>query len=140
MLAVVLGMTTILFNKFTMIRDMGNSLSAFYSAYSGLEKTLYFDRKQFPNNAQRGLCSICNTCPTNDCQNCVVAPLANNGCNTSICNNCQVTYTSTFDGRDYVVDAKVTENLSNPSLFDLYINSKGFYEDTMRVVEHRSTQ
>lgn len=140
MLAIVLSISTILFNEIKIISNVGNSISSFNSAESGIEKTLYFDRKQIPNGASRGFCNICNVCALSDCQNCSATPLALNGCSLTVCNNCEVSYNSTFDGRNYKVNAKVTPNQTNPNISDFYINSLGFYKETTRIVENTSTK
>lgn len=142
MLAIVLSTTTILFNEIKIIRDIGDSLSSFNSASSGIEKTLYFDRKQIPTGASRGFCNICNVCTSNDCSNCTVTSLAtdgSNGCNVTSCTNCEVTYNSSFDGRNYSVDAKVTPDPLNSNISNLNIVSNGFYNNTTRVATHTST-
>jgi len=140
MIAIVLSLTTVIFNKVKIISNMGSSLSSFYAAHAGIEKTLYFDQKQIPMGATRGFCNICNFCNSNDCSNCVATSLVAGGCNINSCNNCEITYESTFDNRIYKIDATITPNVSNPMTFDLYINSKGFYKDTTRTVEFRATQ
>ena len=57
-LAVVLSITTLLYQEIKMIRNIGNSVVAFYAADSGVEKVLYYDRKVIPEGAKRGLCSM----------------------------------------------------------------------------------
>lgn len=64
--AIVLAITTLLYNEIKMIRNIGNSVVAFYAADSGIEKVLYYDRKVHPlvgegENAvqvSRGLCAM----------------------------------------------------------------------------------
>jgi hypothetical protein len=46
--AIVLAITTLLYNEIKMIRNIGNSVVAFYAADSGIEKVLYYDRKVIP--------------------------------------------------------------------------------------------
>lgn len=138
MLAIVLSTTTILFNEIKVISNIGNSVSSFNAANSGIEKTLYFDRKQIPNGANRGLCNICNACSSNDCTGCTVTPLATDGCNATSCTNCEVTYNSSFDSRNYSVGAKVTPNPLNPNIYNLNIISNGFYKNTTRVATYAS--
>ncbi len=41
MLAIVLGVSTVLYHQMNLTASIGNSLSAFYAAESGIEKTLY---------------------------------------------------------------------------------------------------
>jgi len=130
MLAAILGISTILFNKIKTVGNIGSSVSAFNAANAGVEKTLYFDRKQIPVGATRGFCNICNVC--NDCQDCLSSPLAAGGCDVTSCANCQVTYNSAFDNRTYNVDAKVTPNPQNPTVTDIFIGVKGFYNNVVR--------
>lgn len=139
MLAIVLSMTTILFNKVNIISNMGSSTSALNSALSGVEKTLYFDRKQIPIGSSRGFCNICDACDLTDCNNCQATALSAGGCDATTCTNCRVNYNSTFDDRIYYVDATVTPNSSDPLIFDMLINSKGFYRDIMRTVEFKES-
>ena len=147
MLAVILSVSAILFNKIKIIGDLRDSVSSFNATYSGFEKTLYFDRKQIPGGGNRGLCNICNICPTdqNDplgdfgahCNNCTptdLDPTTLNGCDLQNCINCELTYTTVFDGRTYNVDAKATPNALSPLLSDLYVSSQGFYRNTTRTM------
>ena len=131
MLAVVLSLSSILFNQIKMIANVGNSISSLYAAESGIERTLYLDKKQLPIGASRGLCNICNTCSGNRCQECTLASLAlegNNGCNIQNCTNCSVTYTLEFDDRTYSVNAKIQNNA-------LSVFSKGVYRQESRSVQ-----
>ncbi len=70
-LGVVLSVSTILYSEIKVIRNIGNSVVAFYSADSGIEKILYYDRQikaqtgteadgTTPIYAKRGLCSLCD--------------------------------------------------------------------------------
>ena len=130
-LAVVLSLTTILFNEIKIISNIGNSVQALYVAQSGIEKTLYYDRTQIPKKANRGLCNLCNACDAADCTSCLASALAVNGCSVTSCTNCEITYTSTFDDKTYVIDAKVVT--SGTSIFT--INAKGTYKDATRVLD-----
>ena len=140
MLAMVLSMTTILFNEIKVIFNIGSSVSSFNSAVSGIEKTVYFDEKQIPNGATRGLCNICNSCSSSDCTSCVLTPIAANGCSIFNCTNCQITYNSSFNGRNYSVDAKVTPDPLNANIYNLNIISSGFYKNTTRIVNYLSSK
>ncbi len=134
MFAVVLGLITSLFSQIKIVNNAGNSVSSFYSADSGVEKTLYLDRSS-PQSGQPGIaagfCGICQTCQntTNDCSNCTLVELSIGGCNPFQCNNCRLTYSSVFDGRRFDVDATVTQQLTNTVLI---INSRGLYLDATR--------
>jgi len=134
MLAIVLGISIILFNEIKTSSTTGISVSSFYAAESGGEKTLYFDRHQVPSGANRGLCNICNACSATDCMSCTLTNLATNGtngCDVKKCFNCEATYTSTFDTRSYSVDAKVTTPSRGNTSF-LNIISKGSYKNVIR--------
>lgn len=48
--AVVLGISTILVNEIKVISNIGNYVSVFYAADTGVEKTLYFNRKHSPSD------------------------------------------------------------------------------------------
>ena len=126
MLAIILSISTILFNQTKIISNVGSSLSSFYAADSGLEKTYYLKK------VADSFCNICAVC--SDCANCALTPLTANGCLISSCNNCKLTYSSTFDNRTYDIDAKITTNSSDPIISVLNINSKGDYKNTIRVI------
>ena len=128
MLAMILGSSTVLLSRIKALASTGNSMSSFYAAESGIEKTLYFDRKQIPghgkNQGNRGLCDICNSCT--NCSSCTYTPLSANGCDALTCTNCQVSYNSVFDDRTYNVIATAT-----PSLF-LSCSSDANYRNAKR--------
>ncbi len=136
-IAIVLSISTILFNEIKIIGDIGNSVSSFYAADTGIEKTLYFDRKQIPQGAARGFCNICTACNGSDCQNCA---LSGSDCGITTCTNCQLTYNSAFNGRTYSVSATVSPNVANPMLSDLIINSTGLYNGVTRQINSTTTQ
>ena len=139
MLSIVVSLSVILFSQIHIIGSIGNSVSSFYAADTGIEKTVYFDRKQIPQGATRGFCSICTTCSSTECTSCNATPLATNGCDAATCNNCEITYTSTYDNRTYSVDAKITPDNQDPSLSVFTVDSKGLYQDSTRAVELQLT-
>lgn len=112
-LAIVIGITVILISEIRLIREMGYSVSAFFAGDTGLEKTLYYDRKEIPQDANRGICNICNVCT--DCDSCSAVPgISPTGCDPSVCNDCTVSYSTIIDGdRNYDVKAKVTPDGSD---------------------------
>lgn len=66
-LAAVLAISTILYGEIKVIRNMGNSVVAFYAADSGVEKTLYYDRKiisDSSSSSQRGALTMNIFCPS----------------------------------------------------------------------------
>lgn len=134
MLVIVLSISTVLFKQIKVINSIGGSVSSFYASESGAEQTLYFDKKQIPSGATRGFCDLCNHCDSNDCQNCTVMPLAQDGCNIDTCNNCQITYDAYFDDTTYSVNAKIIPQASNPNMSVFDINALGHYKDSTRAV------
>jgi hypothetical protein len=137
MLAVVFSLIVILFSQIKIITNTGNSLSAFYAADAGLEKTFYLNRLS-PQVGQPGIaagfCGICETCEntTNDCLNCALEPLQANGCSNppfGVCDNCRITYGSVFDNRKFDVETTITTDASG---LIFIINSTGYYKDVKR--------
>ncbi len=133
-MTVVLSISTILFDEVRLISGIGNSVLSFYAVDTGIEKTLYFDRKAVEAPNVRGFCSICSSCndpsinPVNYCNNCTATPLAPGGCGPS-CNNCQLDYDSPFGDSVYTISATV------PSLDeDFNMDIKGVYKDVTRKV------
>ncbi len=139
MLAIILSISVILFSEIKIVSNLGNSVSALYSSESGLEKTLYLDRKQVPNGSSRGVCSICSTCSSGQgigyCNSCTATPLdGGSGCDPLNCVNCEVKYSSDFDNRNYTIDATIAPvPPAGSNLFS--ISSRGLYQDTTRVVQ-----
>lgn len=139
MLAIILSMSTVVFNRIKIFGNIGNSLSSFYAAHTGIEKTLYFDRKIIPLGSNRGLCNTCNACSGSDCTNCQATTLSVygvNGCDPNNCVECKVTYGSTFNNRNYNIETTVSQNQSNCQLSNVTINAKGFYRDASRAVDY----
>ncbi len=139
MLSIVLGFVTILYTQIKITTNVGNSVSAFYAADTGIEKTFHLDRFS-PQTGQPGVaagfCGICNTCQTttNDCTNCTLTPTKVNGCNAS-CANCKITYYSTFDGRRFDIETKISTVLGVSTFI---ISSRGTYLDVTRVSNFNS--
>ena len=133
-LAIVLSISTILYSEIKIIRNIGNSIVAFYAADSGIEKTLYYDRNKAPEGAKRGLCDICNYspgsangCPTDNadssinCNNCLSF---GSDCDPISCGDCEVSFDSFFDGKNYEVIISTTK-----------IDSKGNYKNVLRKIQ-----
>jgi Tfp pilus assembly protein PilX len=142
MLAIVLSASSILYSQVKIVSNIGNSVVSFFAAESGSEEVFYFDRKQISNGASRGFCSICTTCNLTGCTECTATSLADgevNGCDISSCNNCRVNYTSTIDGKPYLIDAKVSPSPQDPSLIILTVKVKGFYNGTARSIQTSNT-
>ena len=136
-LAVVLSISVILYSELKIIRNIGDSVVAFYSADSGVEKTLYYDRKILPEGmagSMRGICNICASCPAGECLDCTVP--ATEGCDPLTCENCEVTFNSDLSGgKTYKVTARVSQVSSSddpPLQFsELSINSVGSYNSVL---------
>jgi len=133
-LAAVLGVDTIIFNEVKIMSDSGNSVTALYAADTGIEKTLYFDRKQLPAGGTRGFCNTCNACSGSDCVNCILTTPPGGNCGLTTCTNCQLGYTTTFGGKQFTIFATVSPNVISPSKSDLTINSTGLYNNVQRQV------
>jgi len=143
-LAVVLSISVILYSEIKIIRNIGDSVVAFYAADSGVEKTLYYDRQVVPPGAtggKRGVCSMCDelnrTCPANDSNmitNCGCQSNTGENCGPENCENCTITFNTTLSTspqKTYSVTAVVSQELSpaNPAskFSKLSIYSTGSY-------------
>ncbi len=131
-LSIIFSVSIILYSEIKVIRNIGDSVVAFYVADSGVEKTLYYDRKVLPKDmrgSKRGICNICNSCP--DCDSCEVDPNAED-CNIETCENCTIIYESKLsNGKTYSVKAVVTQSASelddSVTFSNLKIFSTGSY-------------
>jgi len=140
-LAVVLSISTILYSELRIIRNMGNSVVAFFAADSGIEKFLYYDRKVIPTGAARGICNIYNICATAGCINCASTPLDTGGTGCTNCTNCHIDFTTIIDAdepKSYHVVADVSPG-SPPSQGECGMSqgvakSYGVYKDTARAI------
>ncbi len=145
-LAVVLSISTFLFSEINIIRNISDTVSAFNSSETGIEKTFYIDKKQIPPGGTRGFCSLCDSCSSSECVSCTTTDLDTtiaNGCSATSCTNCLITYTSTFDAdtanpKTYSVYAIVVPDTSSPGDYIFTIKSKGFYKQTSRAIEINS--
>jgi len=141
MLAIVLSISVILYSEVKIISNIGNSVSAFYSAQTGAEEVLYFDRKVIPNGGNRGICSICATCDSGDCMSCSASTSilegGGTGCDAQNCTNCQIKYNSSFNDRTYFINVIVTPD-NEPGVYIFNIKSKGGYKDSFRSLELNS--
>ena len=126
---IVLGVSVILLSELKMIRGIGGSVVAFYAADAGIEKTLYYDRKQIPENGTRGICYICDSCSPNDCQNCMTTGA---DCASETCTDCQITYSSQFGNKSFQIKSTVS------ILGDIF-QSFGAYSGVSRAVELSGT-
>jgi hypothetical protein len=143
-LAVVLSVSTILYSEIKVIKNISNSVAAFYAADSGIEKVLYYDKKVIPDEAERGFCSMCssgactaenNSDHSMDCLDCQLTVLNDDptGCDPDICNNCEISFNTDFDGRIYNIIAAVSPGADDSSILE--IKSKGFFGGTGRKID-----
>jgi len=150
--SIILSITTLLYQEIKMIRNIGNSVIAFYAADSGIEKVLYYDRKVIVEG-DRGLCTMI---PYNDITNLTACPaeidevygITDNGlfCNSPIktgvgcdsdCNDCTIIFTTNFSDNEkkYTVTATVMPDPEDETKTILKINSLGAYKNLTRKVE-----
>jgi len=130
-LAIVLGITVILLGEIKTIRGMGYSIKAFCAADTGLEKTLYYDRKVFDSLTQeRGICSICTNCP--DCASCSAVDVEDGGCDS--CTSCEVSYSNNLGGeKSFQIEATVSQGSLEGDIFQSF----GTYQTITRAIELR---
>ena len=121
-LATVFGASTILFKKIGMVKDIKDSMAVFYITNSGIEKTLYFDRKVLPE----GICNICDDCL--DCEDCTSS---GTDCGSS-CTDCTISYYTEFDGEKYEIEATVVQT---NGFLETTIKSSGSYKEATRAIE-----
>ncbi len=114
MLSIVLSISVILSSQIKMVSNMGNAVSSFYSAQTGVEEALYFNRKL------AGTCSVCTICESVGCDSCTYK-------SQGVTNGCEVEYTASFDERRYQVNMRLNAGI-------LRIISKGDYKDTSRSI------
>lgn len=153
-LAVVLSVSVLLYSEVKIIRNIGNSLSSFYAANSGVEKVLYYDKQVVPEGAVRGLCTMYLYNATNNSNACpkttdgvsgdssifcdpnagFEAPIAGSagGCDPDVCNDCQISFSTNFDNRTYTTTAQISPN-GDSSNFE--IESKGIFNEAMRQIK-----
>ncbi len=136
LLAVVLSTSIILYSEIKTIRNIGNSVGAFYVAASGVEKSLYYDRKG------GGFCNICTACPStggsDSALNCLCSPMpSGSDCNPNTCTNCHITYQTIFPDASKNYEVNI---ITLPEATILYgtINSKGVNKNVIRAIESRS--
>ncbi len=135
-LAVVSAISAILYSEIRIIRNIGNSVIAFYAADSGVEKTLYYDRKIMPAGGKRGVCFMCDpvnpSCPTDNADssiNCACSsPPAGGDCLPESCTDCQVKFSTDLNGKSYEITAIVSSNEN------FTIKSIGSYENVKRAI------
>jgi len=147
-LSVVLNISILLYSRVKVIRNIGNSVVAFYAADSGVEKILFYDRKQIPTGGKRGLCYMSdltnlNACPSSctpalgdcvesHCYDPIYTELSPDGCNILTCENCFLSFSSFFDNKSYDAEISVTKS---GTLFTANIDSKGNFGNVARKIQ-----
>ena len=137
-LAIVINISALLYGQVKIIRNIGNSVVAFYAADSGVEKILYYDRKQIPVDGTRGLCNmrdICSDCtPGLNCveSNCYNFSISGIDCDPLTCGNCVISFDSFFDDKSYNAKISITPD---GELSATRIDSKGNYKDVSRKIQ-----
>ena len=146
MLAIVLSIGILLYSQIKILRNIGDSVVAFYAADSGVEKVLYYDRRQIPvGGTGRGLCYMfdidnpaqCSDCTpgTNgDCveSNCYNYSLTGPDCDPLTCSDCNITFSSEMNpGEHYNLDIVVKQQCK---ISTGTINSYGIYEEVSRAI------
>lgn len=129
-LAMVLGITSILVGEIGITKGLGDSLSAFYAADTGIEKVLYYDRKEVPTGGSRGLCNICASC-ADDVEDCADCDCDDGGgpCDIVTCANpCTCTFNTIFGERSFEINSDIGAD-------GTIINSTGGYKETKRTIK-----
>jgi len=139
-LAVVLSISIILYREIKIIRNIGNSVVSFYAADSGIEKTLYYDRKEKPLNVKSGVCAMCATenptCPSSYSADQSVACICDLptgiDCDPLSCESCDISfYTNLNDDAIYYVTVNVS---AEGTVSNLVINSAGNFKKVKRAI------
>ncbi len=158
LLAIVLGISTILYSEIKIIRNMSYSVSAYYAAESGVEKVLYYDR-QVTYNGTRGLCYMCDKSDLGGVQPngpscretgnadtslyCSPCDLSKNDdapvgtiCDAAHCSDCKISFYTVMDNdaqrQYYLKEASVTPN---GNLTDFFVKATGTYKNINRAIE-----
>jgi len=129
LIAIGLGVSLIIVSQMKMMKGMGDSVVAFYAADTGIDKTIFYDNKVIPFGGTRGLCYMRNPIICPDCDwTCSGCGWSGADCNDTTCTDCTLIYESTFNGKEYRVEAKVTGVVTT-------IKSTGSYKGIKRAIE-----
>jgi len=134
MIAVVVSLSILLYGQIKILGNTSNAVSAFYLADGGIEKTLYYDRKEMVGEI-RGMCNICTetdgvkVCP--DCI-CDLEPTGTD-CEPDSCTDCNIKFTTPIEDSEkyYSLDITVNQQCKASSGS---MNSYGFYENLSRAI------
>lgn len=127
-LSIILGITIILLSEIKIMRNIGYSVVSFYVADTGLEKTLFYDRKKVPENGHRGICDICDSCT--DCANCTKTGEPDN-CSPTNCIDCVISYSTAIDEEH----SKIFNAITSISPARDTFQSFGIYKGVSRAIE-----
>lgn len=127
LMVISFGISSILISEIRILRSMGHSVIAFYAAETGIEKTLYLDNHQIPEEGERGLCNICNL--PDEWESCQVS---GTDCDILTCTNCTCTFYDEINGQRHDVEASVTTEGEESVTI---IKSVGTYEQTKRAIQ-----
>ena len=154
-LSVEFSIGAILYSELKIMRNMGNSVQAFFAADSGVEKVLYYDRKVLPNSEEGPVRGICYMCSILNPDACAQDPGGNSGdksvycnsclevgagCDPVLCNDCQITFQTELDeAKHYEIIANIgPDPLLSSGSNDLFlkIDSTGYYKnDVLRAIQ-----
>ena len=131
LLIIGLGVNYLVASEIKVMRNMNNSVVAFYAAETGIEKTLYLDNMVIPPGGSRGLCYICNSSNSTEWDS-GTCTTSGTDCNLISCGNCRVVFEQTISGKKHRVEAQVTTVGGNVSTT---IKSVGTYKTTRRAIQ-----
>lgn len=160
-LGVVVSLSALLYSQTKIIRNISNSIVAFYASESGIEKVLFYDRQVLDiptvdpcttdedcgtgqvcdmennvcvNRLGRGLCYMTTSCqdglpgrdPSIFCKTISNTPGSVGGCDINDCDDCKITFSTTFGGKNYDVEAETNSSYYSD------IKSEGEYNGVKR--------
>lgn len=138
-IAVVVSVSAILYSEIKIIRNVGYSVVSFYAADSGIEKALYYDRKEKPEGANRGLCNICNNvCPQSpsDPSLACICPVdwqTGSDCDPMTCSDCTIKFSTDMDSlKTYDINAVVSQQCK---LSAGTMSSSGIFQRVARAIQ-----
>jgi hypothetical protein len=154
-LAVVISISTLLYSEIKVLRNVGNSVVGLYSADSGIEKVLYYDRQVVPTGAVRGLCSMflsnaCNSGSSGDpsihCNSSILMPTRltrtdDLGCAPANCDDCTVSFNTTLDSgssllpNDDTLYSTTARVYAEGDINKFEISSKGDFSGASRQIQ-----
>lgn len=127
LLVIGFGTNYLLVSEIKVMRNMSYSVIAFYTAETGIEKTLYLDNTKIPTGGSRGLCNICNV--SGEWDGCSTS---GSDCGLTTCTNCTCTFYDETGGTRHDVQAAVTTVGETSTTI---IKSVGKYKDTKRAIQ-----